>query len=165
MKRNTSSTRELNWTQHLHTHCLLAMRRKLVNKSKVTFELLVVGFNFQPVIILRPCEVENRATLVIDDTDHWLLRGTPCFNLHTSCYRLKKKKFIAWLKRKPFLNLSPPLMLFWNMKHSVCVWPLHTTLPILQCDETFVLAWIETLFSYLMLWYKKMFFKQKTLHL
>lgn len=75
---------------------------------------------------------------------------------------LKKKKEMK--KKGKQMNL-PLSMLFWNMKHSVCVGPLHTALPILQCDETFVLAWIETLFSYLMLWYKQMFFKQKTLHL
>lgn len=90
-----------------------------------------------------------------------LLRGTPCFHLYPSYYYRWKKNIHGLAKKETF----PPSILFWNMKHSVCVWPLHTTLPIVQCDETFVLAWIETLFSYLMLWYKKMFFKQKTLHL
>lgn len=113
--------------------------------------------NLQPVIILCQC---GRSRTV----GNWSLvtknRYTMFSFTHNVFERFEKK--MALLKKTP-----PPLpsMLFWNIKRSVCVWPLHTTLPILQCDETFVLAWIETLFSYLMLWYKKMFFKQKTLHL
>lgn len=91
-------------------------------------------------------------------------KGTPCLTFYTSCCRWKRIYInisMAWLQTPLF----PLNAVYETLKHSVCVWPLHTTLPILQCDETFVLAWIETLFSYLMLWYKKMFFMQKTLHL
>lgn len=45
-------------------------------------------------------EVVSRVSLVIDHTDHWLLKiGTPCFNLYKSCNR--QKKIMAWLKRTP----------------------------------------------------------------
>lgn len=72
---------------------------KLVNRSQVTFEVLQVALlcswvcNFQPVIILG-----SRNAMGTDHTDHWLLR-VPCFDLHTSCYRRKKKKSMALLKR------------------------------------------------------------------
>lgn len=126
------------------------------------FELLqMVCFVSQPVIILCQWDRRRKYDCIYDWSNRSVVTKNTMFYFIHHPVIAEKYIFMALLKRVLFF-LS---MLFWNMKRSVCVWPLHTTLPILQCDKTFVLAWIETLFSYLMLWYRKMFFKQKTLHL